>query len=320
MTRILAPVAVAAVFIAVAAIGVGATLRHRHRPAVIEGTLQRRTVFAVTRFGGKVLQVRVREGDAVQQGQTILSFDNTELRERYEQMRRAMQIVERQLRTQSSAAMLSAAAKRWLLHANPRVVEAEQRYVRILQDYESLQKGGSAGTEDLRQAQHDLDRAAADRVTAQAEAAHMLASLDDDRRDSYALLRQGKYALSRLEEIIAEGEVKAPSAGIIDLLKIRAGDVIPPATGIGAIVLPGEYYIEAHVPEDLAAVLQTQPLGDGRIGGVRAHARLESLGDPDPRQFGMRKSPQTRAVTIALSGVPPGTASGARIQLAIQTP
>src|SRR2546421_1633205 len=120
------------------------------------GTVEARDVRVGSKIGGRIDKVLVREGDTVQPGQILITFDDHELQAALEQSRAAAQKAQRGFRPEEieEARAAAAAAK----------AEYEQR------------KNGYR-EEDIAGAQADLDRAKADEIRAH---------LDFDRYEALA--------------------------------------------------------------------------------------------------------------------------------------
>ncbi len=138
--RILIIVAVAAV---VAATAVYANWFHRDNALMGSGTVEARDVRVGSKIGGRIDKVLVREGDAVQSGQILLTFDDKELQASLEQSRANAQKAQRGYRREE-------------------IAEARAAVAQAKADYE-LRKNGYR-KEDIDAAQADLERAKADEI------------------------------------------------------------------------------------------------------------------------------------------------------------
>src|SRR6266496_3291977 len=120
------------------------------------GTVEARDIRVGSKIGGRIDKVLVREGDSVQPGQILITFDDKELQAALEQSRANAQKALRGYRPEEIAEARAAAAQ-------------------AKADYE-LKKNGYR-QEDIAVAQADLDRAKADEVRTH---------LDFDRYDALA--------------------------------------------------------------------------------------------------------------------------------------
>src|SRR2546428_7252292 len=129
--------------VALAATGLYAGWFHRDTALQGSGTVEARNIRVGSKIGGRIDKVLVREGDSVQPGQILITFDDKELQAALEQSRANAQKALRGYRPEEIAEARAAAAQ-------------------AQADYE-LKKNGYR-QEDIAVAQADLDRAKADEV------------------------------------------------------------------------------------------------------------------------------------------------------------
>ncbi|HTT33531.1 MAG TPA: efflux RND transporter periplasmic adaptor subunit [Methylomirabilota bacterium] len=281
--HILLLLAVAAVL---AATAVYAGWFHRDTALQGSGTVEARNIRVGSKIGGRIDKVLVREGDAVQPGQILITFDDKELQAALEQSRANMEKAERGYRPEEIAEARAAAAQ-------------------AKADYD-LRKNGYR-KEDIEAAKDDLERAKADetrthldfdryealaqkdlvskqqRDTAEANWKMALAQkemtqhkLDELQRgyrpeeiaSAEARYRQTQATLEMMErgnrrEDIAhakaayeydlarfrERQVTAPSAAIVEVLDVRPGDLIAPNTPIATLLEKDQIYVRIYIPE-----------------------------------------------------------------------
>ena len=250
------------------------------------GTVEARDIRVGSKVGGRIDKVLVREGDAVQPGQTLITFDDKELLATLEESRANAEKAERGYRPEEIAEARAAAAQ-------------------AKADYE-LRKNGYR-KEDIDAAQDDLERAKADEVrthldfdrydalakkdlvskqqrdTAEANWKMALAQkemeqhkLDELQRgyrpeeiaSAEARYRQTQATLemmergNRREDIehakaayqydlarFRERQVTAPSAAIVEVLDVRPGDLIAPNTPIATLLEKDQIYVRIYIPE-----------------------------------------------------------------------
>jgi len=300
--RILIIVAVAAV---VAATAVYANWFHRDNALMGSGTVEARDVRVGSKIGGRIDKVLVREGDAVQSGQILLTFDDKELQASLEQSRANAQKAQRGYRREE-------------------IAEARAAVAQAKADYE-LRKNGYR-KEDIDAAQADLERAKADEIrtrldferydalakkdlvskqqrdtaeanwkmalaqremaqhkyeemrggyrpeeiaSAEARYQQALASLDKmehgNRRED---IEQAKAAYAYDQARFRERQVVAPSAAIVEVLDVRPGDLIAPNTPVATLLEKDQIYVRIYIPETAY----------GRIKlGQKAEVRVDSF-------------------------------------------
>jgi HlyD family secretion protein len=250
------------------------------------GTVEARDIRVGSKVGGRIDKVLVREGDRVQPGQTLITFDDRELLASLNQSRASAEKAQRGYRPEEIAEARAAAA------------QAKADYEMRLNGYRK---------EDIAAAQSDVDRAAADEVRARldfqryealaqkdlvsrqqrdtAEAnwkmalaqqqnyQHKLdvlkrgyrpeeiASAEAHYRETQATLEKfasgnrredvdlAKAAYAYDEARFRERQVTAPSAAIVEVLDVRPGDIIAPNTPVATLLEQDQIYVRIYIPE-----------------------------------------------------------------------
>jgi HlyD family secretion protein len=281
--RILILLAVAA---ALAVTAVYAGWFHRDPALQGSGTVEARDIRVGSKVGGRIEKVLVREGDTVQPGQILVTFDDKELQASLEQSRANADKAERGYRPEEIAEARAAAAQ-------------------AKADYE-LRKNGYR-KEDIDAAQDDLERSKADEVrthldfdrydalakkdlvskqqrdTAEANwkmalaqkemAQHKLEELQRGYRPEEIASAEARYHQTqatlemmergnRREDIehakaayqydlarFRERQVTAPSAAVVEVLDVRPGDLIAPNTPIATLLEKDQIYVRIYIPE-----------------------------------------------------------------------
>lgn len=269
------------------------------------GTVEARNIRVGSKIGGRIDKVLVREGDTVEPGQVLLTFDDKELLAALDQSRANAEKAARGFRPEEIAEARAAAAQ----------ARAE---------YEQRKNGYRQ--EDVAAAQAEVDRAAADEVRARLDFQRYDALAQKDlvskqQRDTaeanwkMALaqkqnaeqklgeLRHGyrpeeiasaearyhqtqatleKYQRGNRREDVAaaqsvlaldearyrERQVLAPSAATVEVLDVRPGDLIAPNTPVATLLERDQIYVRIYIPE-------TQV---GRLSlGQKASVRVDSF-------------------------------------------
>ena len=272
------------------------------------GTVEARNIRVGSKVGGRIDKVLVREGDTVEAGQVLISFDDKELQASLAQSRANAVKAERGFRPEEIAEARAAAAQA--------KAEYEQRRTGYRQ-------------EDIDAAEADLDRATADEVrtsldfqrydslaqkdlvskqqrdTAEANwkmaaalkqnAQHKLDELKRGYRPEEIASAEARYHQteatlekfehgSRPEDIAAahaalaydearyrERQVVAPSAATVEVLDVRPGDLIAPNAPIATLLERDQIYVRIYIPET-------------EIGRVRVGQKAEIRVDSFPHQ------------------------------------
>jgi membrane fusion protein YbhG len=269
------------------------------------GTVEARNIRVGSKVGGRIDKVLVREGDSVQPGQVLITFDDKELQASLEQSRANAEKARRGYRPEEIAEARAAAAQ-------------------AKADYE-LKKNGYR-QEDIATAQADLDRANADEIrthldfdrydalakkdlvskqqldTAEANwkvavaqqqsALHKLDELQRGYRSEEIASAEAHYlqAQATLEKLehgnrredvdlakaglsydearFRERQVVAPSAATVEVLDVRPGDLIAPNTPVATLLEKDQIYVRIYIPET--------EIGRVKVG-QKAEVRVDSF-------------------------------------------
>jgi HlyD family secretion protein len=280
---------------------------HRDTALRSSGTVEARNIRVGSKVGGRIDQVLVREGDSVEPGQVLITFDDKELLASLAQSRAAAEKSQRGYRPEEIAEARAAAA------------QAKAEYD---------QKKNGYRQEDIAAAEADVDRAAADeerskldflryealakkdlvsrqqRDTAEANwkmalaqkqnAQHKLAELRRGYRPEEIAAGEARYRQSQatLEKFLAgnrredvaaanaalsydearyrERQVLAPSASTVEILDVRPGDLIAPNTPVATLLERNQIYVRIYVPETQIGRVQL---------GEKAEIRIDSFPD-----------------------------------------
>jgi HlyD family secretion protein len=269
------------------------------------GTVEARDIRVGSKVGGRIDKVLVREGDTVEAGQTLITFDDKELLASLAQSQAAAEKAQRGYRPEEIAEARAAAA------------QAKAEYDQRKNGYRQ---------EDIAAAQADLDRATADEVRSQLDyqryealsqkdlvskqqrdtaeanwkmalaqkenAQHKLDELKlgyrpEEIASAEARYHQTEATLDRLEngnrreDIEAakaafaydearfrERQVLAPSAATVEVLDVRPGDLIPPNTPVATLLERDQIYVRIYIPETI--------IGQVHLG-QKAEIRVDSF-------------------------------------------
>ncbi|PYT79059.1 MAG: hypothetical protein DMG40_18010 [Acidobacteria bacterium] len=277
---------VLAVAAVVAATAVYASWLHRDTALVGSGTVEARDIRVGSKVGGRIDKVLVREGDAVQPGQILLTFDDKELEASLGQSRANALKAERGYRPEEIAEARAAAEQAkadYELRKNGYRKEdidaaeddlergkADEIRTRLDFDrYEALAKKDLVSKQQRDTAEANWKMAMAQREMAQhkydemergyrpeeiasAEARYLQtqANLEKlqsgNRRED---IEQAKAAYAYDLARFRERQVVAPSAAIVEVLDVRPGDLIAPNTPVATLLEKDQIYVRIYIPE-----------------------------------------------------------------------
>jgi HlyD family secretion protein len=250
------------------------------------GTVEARNIRVGSKISGRIDKILVREGDPVEAGQVLITFDDKEL-------------------AASLASSRAAAEKAQRGYRPEEIAEARASAAQAKAEYDQRKNGYRQ--EDIAAAQSDLDRATADEVRARLDAQRYDTLAEKDlvskqqrdtadaawkmaqaQKENYqhkldellrgyrpeeiasteARYRQTQATLeklengNRVEDIAAakaafaydearfrERQVLAPAAAYIEVLDVRPGDLIAPNTPIATLLERDQIYVRIYIPE-----------------------------------------------------------------------
>jgi multidrug resistance efflux pump len=271
------------------------------------GTVEARNIRVGSKVGGRIDQVLVHEGDTVQPGQVLITFDDKEMQAQVEQSKASAEKAERGYRPEEIAEARGAAE------------QAKADYEQRLNGYRQ---------QDIDAAKADLDRARAEEIRSHADfnryealsqkdlvskqqrdtaeatwkvalasqqnAQHKLNELEvgyrpEEIASAKARYEQAQATLEKLEHgnrredvdlakaaysydeaRFRERQVVAPSASTVEVLDVRPGDLIAPNTPVATLLERDQIYVRIYIPETI--------IGHVRLG-QKAEVRVDSFPD-----------------------------------------
>ena len=271
---------------AVAGTALYANWLHRDTTLVGSGTVEARNIRVGSKVGGRIDQVLVREGDAVQPGQILLTFDDKELKASLEQSRANAQKAERGYRPEEIAEAHAAAEQAKAdyqlrrngyrkedvdaAQADLERVKADEIRTRLdFERYDALakkdlvskqQRDTSEANWKMAQAQREMAQHKYDEMwrgyrpeeIASAEARYLQAQATlekmehGNRRED---IEQAKAAYAYDLARFREREVVAPAAAFVEVLDVRPGDLIAPNTPVATLLEKDQIYVRIYIPE-----------------------------------------------------------------------
>ena len=281
---------------------------HRENGLQGSGTVEARNIRVGSKIGGRIDKILVREGDSVETGQTLITFDDKELAASLAQSRAAAEKAERGFRPEEIAEARAAAAQAKAEYDQRRngyrqedidSAEAEldratadeirthldfQRYDALAQkDLVSKQQRDTAEANwkmalaQKQSSQHKLDelnRGYRPEEIAAAEARYhqTQATLEKfERGNRYEDVAAARAAFAYDTARFRERQVVAPAAATVEVLDIRPGDLIPPNTPVATLLERDQIYVRIYIPET-------------EIGHVRLGQKAEIRVDSFPKQ------------------------------------
>lgn len=254
-------------------------LRLIRRPSLPEGLIQANGriegdhITVTSKFAGRVVALKVQEGDAVSAGQVLVQLDDTQVRARLDQAKHnilaltaqvragqtSLEVLTREVALQIEAAQAEVAyAKAKIEQAEAGKADCEIQLRRLRRASESdaatqyeLERTGLA----LKVAEKDLT--AARTKLAQAEANLANAKLGDDRirakkaelESLEAQVGSAKAAGVEAQSVLDDMTLRAPAKGVVTTRIANLGEVLPAGAPVFEMVDLDRLYLKVYVPE-----------------------------------------------------------------------
>lgn len=224
------------------------------------GTVRAKTSTVLSsKIMGTVLALRVREGDRVKAGQTLIEIDNREAAAQLQKAQAGLRQAEQAVAEadQASNAALSAKAA---AEANKRLAAATlTRYQTLLE-----RKSVSPQEFDEVKAKAQVTEAEADRAT------KMLEVLAAKKKQGQAQMDQAKADIASAQVFAGYARVVTPISGIVTTKQIEVGATATPGAPLLTIEDAAQYRLEAAVEESQIGKIHLKD---------RARVKIDAIGE-----------------------------------------
>jgi len=223
---------------------------------------------------GRILEIRVREGDLVRAGDTIAVLDDQQVRAREDQSRAAL--LQSEARANSSHDQI-AVLEEQLQQGQAEVQQQEASYQLALFDkeaYTRLAKTGAVSERQGKQAESTADQLAAAVAAAKRRVSATRMQLAQQKAEIASALANTQQARAQLNEAQANRRdltVRAPFDGTVATRTAEPGEVVTPGTAIITLIDLSRVYLRGFVPE-------------GQIGRVKVGQPAHVYLDSNPKQ------------------------------------
>ena len=241
----------------IAALVFGGCAKKPESDGAVSGTIETDETRLASRYGGRVVEIGIQEGDTVRSNQTVIRLEAPELKARKDQ--------------------ITAQLAEWRAGARKEEIAAAKAEMEaIAADLEF------ARSEEKRTAQLVSSGAIAtsERERALARANTVEKSLAASR-SRYELLQAGtrperisqtEAQLAEIETQLRELDVRAPTEAVVETLHVKLGDVLPPNGPVATLLLTTHLWIRVYVPAPW--------LGHLKIGD-KVRVRVDSFQNKD---------------------------------------
>lgn len=241
---------------------------------VLSGRIEGDDSAVAPKTTGRILEIRVREGDSVQAGQIIAVLDDEQVRAREEAAHAALTQFDARAK---SANDQIAVLQEQLRQSESEVAQQEASYQLAQFDkdaYTRLAKSGAVSERQGKQAESTADQQAAAVAAAKQHVATVrmqLAQQQAEIASANASTQQARAQLVEAQENRHDLTVTAPFSGTVATRTAEPGEVVPAGTAIITLIDLTKVYLRGFVPE-------------GQIGKVKVGQAAHIYLDSNPRQ------------------------------------
>ncbi|MEX5748442.1 HlyD family secretion protein [Massilia sp. X63] len=285
-------------------------------PDALQGQVEAQEINVASKLPGRVGQVHVALGQAVNRGQLLFELDSPEVRAKLVQAqaaREAAGAVAQKAQAGARPEEIAAARANWeRAEAGARLAEVthERLAAMVAEGVLARQKGDEARAQA--RSARELARAA----RAQYELARQGAR-KEDKDAAQAQARQVDGVVAEADAALAETRIVAPAAGEVSKLAIQAGELAPQGFPVVTLVDLNDIWVVLAVREDMFKPFAKDSLHEASIPALKTSARFKVTavsalpafatwraarpGGTDLRTFEVRLRP-----TAAVPGLRPG--------------
>jgi HlyD family secretion protein len=221
---------------------------------IIQGQVEATEVRVSGKVPGRILELKVKEGDVVRKGDTLVVLDSPEVLAKLEQA----QAVQKAAQAQNAKAVkgareeqIASAAALWQ-KANAGLVIAEKSYQRIQNLFD--QGVVSAQKCDEAKANYEASKATEQAALSQYRMAKNGAE-KEDRLSAEALVNQARGVVSEVESYIHETYLTAPISGEISEVFPHEGELVGTGAPIMNVLDKKDSWVVFNVREDFLNIL-----------------------------------------------------------------
>jgi HlyD family secretion protein len=200
----------------------------------VSGTIETDEVRVASRYGGRVKKIYGQEGQALTNGQIIAELEAAELKARRDQA--AAQLAELEAGTRKEE--LEAAKHAW------EALAAELDQARSdAKRAEELFASNTISSKEHEDAQTRVRTVEKNAEAAKSRLDLLLAGTRPER------ITGGRALLAEIEAQLREMKISAPSDAVLEVLSVKAGDVLGPNREVATLLLPQHLWVRVYVPE-----------------------------------------------------------------------
>lgn len=227
-------------------------LVYRYVQTTENAYVQSELTWIMPKVSGEVLEVKIKENQAVKAGQILAEIDRQDYLARYEQAKSLMQLKQASLNVQAEnekATQFSIQEAEGNFKASQAELDRTRadfkRYQELLNDgvitrqrFETIESQFLSAQAQQNKSQAIVNTAKSQLSSVQASRLQMIADLDN-----------AKAAVNLYQIDLTASQITAPVSGVIGNLSIRKGSRVNPQTRLMAIIPEHSVYVEANFKE-----------------------------------------------------------------------
>jgi HlyD family secretion protein len=269
----------------------------------ILGTLERDRLELIAEANEPIVEILVREGDAVPAGATLLRQELGSMRARRHPAGAAPNVAERRL-----AELVKGPRAQEITEARAVLESARSMLDTETKEYDRVQdlvahRLVSQSALDQQRARRDSAAGTEKQSTARL---HLLleGTRSEEVQQADATLKQAEAALAELQTSAARYVIKAPRAGRVEAIPYKLGERPAPGTPLIVMLADGKPYARVYVPEPLRTQFlpgaRTRVRVDGRTNDLTGIVRFVSADAAFTPYYALTKDDRSRLSYLTL--------------------
>ncbi len=243
-------IAFVVLLLAIVALSVVGILTSRHAPILLQGTIEAPEVRVSGKLAGRVSHIYVREGEWVEEGDTLIAIHSPEVEALYHQA----QALEGAAKAQSdkiddgTRGEIVASAKQIWEGAKAQLALAEKTYRRL----ERLWKDSVVTPQRKEEAEAlYLSARAAERAAKEQYQMAKRGAQEQDRESARYMAKAAGSGVAEVEAVLGDSHLTSPTFGVIADIYPTEGELVATGTPLLSIVELSKPYAVFNIREDM---------------------------------------------------------------------
>ncbi len=304
----------AVLLLSVGLVLLGRALRRR-TPQLMQGRVTCTTYRASSKIAGRIVELRVAEGDRVERGELLYTLSTPELDAKLQQveaLRSAADALDAATLAGARTQQIRAAKSLWE-KAQAGLELARKSYERVRRLYD----GGVVPAQQLDEATANYEAMRATEQAARAE--YELArsgARSEDKEAAAAKVREAQGAVAEVESYLADARVTAPVTGEVSSVIAEQGELVGTGYPVVAIIDLSDRRVDFNVRETLLPRIRIGTRMEGYVPALARRIALRVSYIAPEADFAVWSATRTQGGfdirTFAVRAEPVGEAEGLR--------